>query len=127
VKSITAIPISWRGTAIGAILLRTFRDGPAFSEADLRFCQVVANLTAKALRNAHRFDRLRQQRGESGTLRRREREQAALIGFLRNLLSSYPPSIRVEDEPDLAVDPSPEIGRLSGVARAVLSQEAASR
>ena len=58
VKTITAIPISWRGNAIGAILLRTFRDGPSFSAADLQFCQVVANLTAKALRNAHRFERL---------------------------------------------------------------------
>jgi GAF domain-containing protein len=127
VKSITAIPISWRGTTIGAILLRTFRDGPAFSSADLHFCQVVANLTAKALRNAHRFEKLRQQRGENTTLRRREREQAALIGFLRNLLSSYPPRAASDDEPDLGSEVSPEIGRLSGVAQAVLSQEAASR
>jgi GAF domain-containing protein len=113
VKSITAIPISWRGTTIGAILLQ--------------FCQVVANLTAKALRNAHRFEKLRQRRGDDGALRRREREQAALIGFLRNLLAAYPPRIGLEDEPDLAADVSPEIGRLSGVAQAVLSQEAASR
>ena len=49
VKTITVIPISWRGAAIGAIFLRTFRDGPSFSAADLQFCQVVANLTAKAL------------------------------------------------------------------------------
>ena len=49
--------------AIGAIFLRTFRDGPSFSAADLQFCQVVANLTAKALRNAHRFERLRQAEG----------------------------------------------------------------
>ena len=70
---------------------------------------------------------LRQQRGENSALRRREREQAALIGFLRNLLSSYPPRAGLEDEPDLAADISPEIGRLSGVAQAVLSQEAASR
>jgi GAF domain-containing protein len=127
VKAITAIPISWRGTAIGAILLRTFRDGPAFSAADLQFCQVVANLTAKALRNAHRFEKARQQRGENGALRRREREQAALIGFLRNLLSAYPPRAGLDDDPDLTADTSPEIGRLSGVAQAVLSQEAASR
>ena len=32
--------------------------GPSFSEADVQFCQVVASLTAKALRNAHRFERL---------------------------------------------------------------------
>jgi GAF domain-containing protein len=127
VKTITVVPISWRGAAIGAIFLRTFRDGPSFSAADLQFCQVVASLTAKALRNAHRFERLQQRRGERGSLRQREREQAAIIAFLRRLLAQYPPRARDQDEPDLAGAGSPEIERLVGVAQAVLSQEAASR
>ena len=66
VKSITVVPITWRGTPIGAIFLRTFRDGPSFSDVDVKFCQVVASLTAKALRNAHRFERLQSRRGEDG-------------------------------------------------------------
>src|SRR5438128_2588919 len=37
VKSITVVPITWRGVAIGAIFLRTFRDGPTFSDEDVRF------------------------------------------------------------------------------------------
>jgi GAF domain-containing protein len=127
VKAITAIPISWRGSPIGAILLRTFRDGPAFSAADLQFCQVVANLTAKALRNAHRFERLQRQRGETDHLHRREREQAALIGFLRQLLTAYPPALVAEEHGDLALAGSPELERLVGVAQAVLSQEASAR
>ena len=52
---------------------------------------MVANLTAKALRNAHRFERLQAARGtEPGPPA--EREQAALIGFLRDLLSAFAPS-----------------------------------
>jgi GAF domain-containing protein len=125
VKAITVIPISWRGTAIGAIFLRTFRDGPSFSAADLQFCQVVANLTAKALRNAHRFERLRQRKGEDEEARRREQEQGALIGFLQRLLAAYPPLS--PDEPGLAEGVSPEIERLVGVAQAVLSQESTAR
>jgi GAF domain-containing protein len=125
VKTITVIPISWRGTAIGAIFLRTFRDGPAFSAADLQFCQVVANLTAKALRNAHRFERLRQRKGEDEAARRREQQQAALIAFMRRLLASYPPPS--DDEPGLADGVSSEIERLVGVAQAVLSQESTAR
>lgn len=62
VKSITAIPITWRRRPIGAIVLRTFRDGPNFSAADLEFCRVVANLTGSALRNAYRFERLQARR-----------------------------------------------------------------
>src|SRR2546422_211237 len=50
VKSITVVPITWRGVAIGAIFLRTFRDGPTFSDEDVRFVQVVASITAQALR-----------------------------------------------------------------------------
>src|SRR6266850_30544 len=46
VKSITVVPITWRGVAIGAIFLRTFREGQGFSDADIRFCEVVASLTA---------------------------------------------------------------------------------
>ena len=124
VKTITVIPISWRGAAIGAILLRTFREGPSFSAADLQFCQVVANLTAKALRNAHRFERLRQRKGEDEEARRRVQEQGALIGFLRTLLADYPPP---SDEEPGAEGPSSEIARLVGVARAVLSQESTAR
>jgi GAF domain-containing protein len=125
VKTITVIPISWRGNAIGAIFLRTFRDGPSFSAADLQFCQVVANLTAKALRNAHRFERLRKRKGEDQDARQREQEQAALIGFMRRLLATYPPP--PEDEPGLTDGVSPEIERLVGVAQAVLSQESTGR
>ena len=125
VKSITVVPISWRGNAIGAIFLRTFRDGPSFSSADVQFCQVVANLTAKALRNAHRFERLRQRKGEDDDARRREQEQAALIGFLRRLLAAYPPPS--DEEPGLSDGVSAEIERLVGVAQAVLSQESAAR
>jgi two-component system cell cycle response regulator len=124
VKTITAIPISWRGLAIGAILLRTFRDGPSFSAADLQFCQVVANLTAKALRNAHRFERLQQRRGETGELRQREREHAALLAFMRRLLSRYP--LPSGDE-DASGGRSAELERLAEVAEAVLGQESASR
>ena len=62
VRSITVVPINWRGSPIGAIYLRTFRDGPAFSDADIRFCQVVASLTAKALRNAYRYEQLKARR-----------------------------------------------------------------
>ena len=96
VKTITVIPISWRGAAIGAIFLRTFRDGPSFSAADLEFCQVVANLTAKALRNAHRFERLRQRqwrgRGRSAAARAGAGRPARLHAAAARELPGHRPS-----------------------------------
>src|SRR2546429_3577342 len=78
VKSISVVPITWRGVSIGAIFLRTFRDGPTFSDDDVRFVQVVASLTAQALRNAHRYERLAQRHHETGeTVRRLELELVA--------------------------------------------------
>ena len=71
---------SGRATIIGAIFLRTDRDAEPFSDADVRFCQVVASLTAKALRNAHRFEALlRDQKDAHGDQRRTDLQRIALI------------------------------------------------
>lgn len=126
VRSITVVPITWRGVSIGAILLRTFRDGPAFSEADVRFCQVVASLTAKALRNAHRFEKLQQRVGDTSS-RAVERERVALVGFLRRLLDEFASREGPWSEGVLAKASAEEIERLVGVALTVLQQEAAAR
>ena len=56
VGSIVVVPIRWRQDVIGAIFLRTERGSTPFSETDVKFCQTIADLTAKALRNAHRFE-----------------------------------------------------------------------
>ena len=127
VRSITVVPISWRGTAIGAIFLRTFRDGPSFTEADVQFCQVVAGLTARALRNAHRFEKLQERRGEDAGLRRRERERVALVGYLRRLLDAFAAKDGPWGESALAQASADEIERLVGVTMTVLAQEATGR
>ena len=127
VKNITVVPITWRGAPIGAIFLRTFRDGPAFTEADVHFCQVVASLTAKALRNAHRFERLQLRRGDDPAGRAADRERAALVGFLRRLLDSFATKEEPWGEGALTRASAAEVDRLVGVAMTVLSQEAAGR
>ncbi|MGH7630704.1 MAG: GAF domain-containing protein [Gemmatimonadales bacterium] len=127
VKNITVVPITWRSSPIGAIFLRTFRDGPAFTEADVQFCQVVANLTAKALRNAHRFERLQMRRGEDPAERQSDRERAALVGFLRRLLERFAEKEEPWGDGVLAQGGTEEVDRLVGVAMTVLSQEAGAR
>lgn len=128
VRSITVVPITWRRVSIGAILLRTFRDGPAFSESDVNFCRVIASLTAKALRNAHRFDKLQQRvSGDPAGSRAAERERVALIGFLRRLLDEFTGREGPWSEGLLAHASADEIDRLVGVALTVLQQEAAAR
>src|SRR5213593_2807258 len=128
VKSITVVPITWRGVAIGAIFLRTFRDGPTFSDEDVRFVQVVASITAQALRNAHRYERLAQRQQETGeTMRRMELERVALLSFLRRLLAAFGVREGAWAEGLLPRASADELDRLVGVAMAVIQEEAKGR
>lgn len=125
VQSITVVPITWRGFAIGAIFLRTFRGGSSFSESDVRFTQVVASLAAKALRNAYRYERLqRQSPGATGERRREDLKQAALVSFLKRLLDAYAADEDGWPEGDLSQAAQAELDRLVEIAMTVLDEEA---
>jgi two-component system, sensor histidine kinase ChiS len=126
VRSIVVVPLQWQESVIGAIFLRTDRDAPAFSEADVRFCQVVASLTAKALRNAHRFETLmREQADVSADRRRAEVQRIALVSFLRRLLDRYAVGEeQVWAETLLPNASDEELDRLVSVAMQVLEEEA---
>src|SRR6266702_199571 len=128
VKSSTVVRLTWRGVSIGAIFLRTFRDGPTFSDDDVRFVQVVASLTAQALRNAHRYERLAQRQQETGeAMRRMELERVALLSFLRRLLAAFGEREGAWAEGLLPRASAVEFDRLVGVAMAVIQEEAKGR
>jgi len=125
VRSIIVVPIRWQGTVIGAIFLRTDRDAEPFSDADVRFCQVVASLTAKSLRNAHRFEALlRDQKDTVETQRKAELQRIALIAFVRRLLARYAKSDEhVWAETLLPKASDEELERLVTVAMQVIDEE----
>jgi GAF domain-containing protein len=126
VRSIVVVPIQWQGTVIGAIFLRTDRDAEPFSDADVRFCQVVASLTAKALRNAHRFESLmRDQQDVTRDQRKADLQRIALISFVRRLLDRYTKSDdHVWAETLLPKASDEELERLVSVAMQVIDEEA---
>jgi GAF domain-containing protein len=125
VRSIIVVPIHWQGMVIGAIFLRTDRDAQPFSDGDVHFCQVVASLTAKALRNAHRFEALlRGQQDASQGQHRAELQRVALIAFLRRLLQAYTKSDdHVWAETLLPKASDEELERLVTVALQVIDEE----
>jgi two-component system cell cycle response regulator len=128
VQSITVVPITWRAVAIGAIFLRTFRDGPTFSDEDVRFVQVVSSLTAQALRNAHRYERLERRQVDTGdAVRRMELERVALLSFLRRLVDAFGQREGAWAEGLLPRASADELDRLVGVAMAVIQEEAKGR
>lgn len=126
VRSIAVVPLEWQGTIIGALFVRTTRESRPFTDADVRFCAMVGSLTAKALRNAHRFESLmKQQQHAAADQRTSELQRIALVGFLRRLLDRYS---RVENqafaEGLLPRASDEELERLVGVAMQVIEEEA---
>ena len=126
VRSIVVVPIRWEGSVIGAIFLRTERDSEPFGEADVRFCQTVAGITAKALRNAHRFETLTHSHQDVTVAQRKaELQRVALIGFLHRMLQRY---ARTDEyawaETLLPKAAGEELDRLVTVAMQVLEEEA---
>ena len=126
VRSIVVVPIQWQENVIGAIFLRTDRHAEPFSDADVRFCQVISSLTAKALRNAHRFESvMRQQQDVSARQRQAELQRIALIAFLRRLMERYAHAEEhVWAETLLPKASDEELERLVSVAMQVFEEEA---
>jgi hypothetical protein len=91
----------------------------------VRFCQVVASLTAKALRNAHRFEALlRDQKDTSEGQRRADLQRVALISFVRRLFQRYTKSDdHVWAETLLPKASDEELERLVTVAMQVIDEE----
>jgi GAF domain-containing protein len=126
VRSIVVVPVRWRTNVIGAIFLRTERGSTPFTESDIRFCEMIASLTAKALRNAHRFGSLKRANSEQVERDRRAAlERIALIAFLRRLLDRYATSAEhLWAETLLARASDEELDRLTSVAMQVITEEA---
>jgi len=126
VRSIVVVPIRWRQDVIGAIFLRTERDAMPFSDADVRFTQVVAELTAKALRNAHRFEALlKTTETKQADSHRGDLERIALVAFLRRLLDRYAGTQdHMWAETLLPKASDEELERLVEVALTVVAEEA---
>ncbi|MFI5207047.1 MAG: GAF domain-containing protein [Gemmatimonadales bacterium] len=128
VRSITVVPIKYQGNAIGCMFLRTFKNGGAFSDADVRFCQIVAELTAKTLRNAHRYETLVERTREVGDdMRRADKQRLALVSFLQRLLTAFTTQDKASLEELLSQSSAAELERLVGVAMTVLGEEAKGR
>ncbi len=123
VRSITVVPMTWQGHVIGVLFLRSYREGLPFTEDDVEFCRVVAEVTARALRMAHRTERLQARQGMRSLLVA-DRERAAMLAFLRRLLDAFADRERAFGETLLAKVSAQELERLVGVALTVVGQEA---
>ena len=123
VQSITVIPLAWRRVIIGALFLRTDRTRPPLSPADIQWARLVADVAARSLRTAHRFEKLEARKRGSVAALGRDRERAALVSFLTTLLTSYATRDAVRQDDLVPKTSQAELERLAGVALTVLTRD----
>lgn len=66
VKSLLVIPIVYQEEIIGTLLLKVRRKTHEFIPEEIKFCQVVANTSANALKNAQLYEQIRLQAKTDG-------------------------------------------------------------
>lgn len=123
VQSITVVPVAWKKVTIGAIFLRTDRTRPPLSAGDIQWARLVADVTARALRTAHRFERLQARTRGSETALAKDRERAAMIAFLKRLLTAFAAHDQATLDELVPQAGQAELDRLAGVALTVLTRE----
>src|SRR3989304_927516 len=66
IKSLLVIPIAYKEEIIGTLFLKVRRKTREFTPEEIKFCQVVANTSANALKNAQLYEQIRQQAKTDG-------------------------------------------------------------
>ncbi|MEK6713137.1 MAG: diguanylate cyclase [Nitrospirota bacterium] len=66
IKSLMVIPISYQSEIIGTLFLKLRRDKRLFTREEIRVCQIIANTSANAIKNAQLFEEIRMQANTDG-------------------------------------------------------------
>lgn len=124
VRAVIVVPIKWRAQVVGALFLRTRRSLPPLTDEDVRFVQVVAATTARALRQAHHFEALLKDGTTAEQERTSEQRRIALLAFMRRLLERVD-ATQPEAAGEAALDDRArgELDRLVGVALTVFDEQ----
>ncbi len=66
IKSLLVIPISYQSEVIGTLLLKVVREKRVFTPEEIRFCQIIANTSANAIKNAQLYEEVKMQASTDG-------------------------------------------------------------
>lgn len=100
--SILVLPVIYRSEVIGTLMLRTARSGNSFTGHELRFCELVANVSAAALKNAYLYEMAREESLELREIKSRleqELREKALFETLFEHASDGLMALNVRGEP----------------------------
>ncbi len=66
IKSLLVVPISYQEEVIGTLFLKAIKVRHSFTQDEIKFCQVVANTSANALKNAQLYEQIKLQAKTDG-------------------------------------------------------------
>ncbi|MCA9529591.1 MAG: PAS domain S-box protein [Myxococcales bacterium] len=114
VASVTLLPIVWEQDAIGVLFVRAASSRGALSDREAHFCQIVANATAIALRNARAIESLRRHNRELGFARLEAERHLRSLERFADMFASTAEGIAVFDKHAELVFANPRAYELAG-------------
>jgi PAS domain S-box-containing protein len=98
IRNIAALPLSVRGKVLGVLLLRRSSGRGAFNHREVEFLATVGHATAVALRNAQKFDAIREQTEKEKDARIAAEERAARLKRFESYFEHLSDGVAILDE-----------------------------
>jgi PAS domain S-box-containing protein len=112
--SLTLLPISYEGRALGVLFLRAAETRGRLGDRELSFCQIVANATAVALRNARVLQQLRDETQAITTARFEAERRVHILERYADLFTSAADGMVVIDHNGRTLFSNPKASEILG-------------
>lgn len=116
--ALTLLPIMWQEEAMGVLFLRASPTRGALREREIEFCQIAANATAVALRNARVMQTLRDQTQQVNFARFEAERRLRALKRYANLFTSAADGLVAVDQNGQLLFANPRAFEISGLTEA---------
>ncbi len=116
--ALTLLPIMWQEEAMGVLFLRAAPSRGALRARELEFCQIAANATAVALRNARVMQTLRDQTQQVNFARFEAERRLRALKRYANLFTSAADGLVAVDQNGQLLFANPRAFEISGLTEA---------
>ncbi len=88
-KSIIAVPLTFRGEIMGALLMRSTRPGKSFTEEEIAIARVIAGASSNAIKNATLYRMLEQKTSKYMRLNEQLQRANEELQYMNNIKSDF--------------------------------------
>ena len=121
--ALTLLPIMWQEEAMGVLFLRAATSRGALRAREVEFCQIAANATAVALRNARVMQTLRDQTQQVNFARFEAERRLRALKRYANLFTSAADGLVAVDQNGHLLFANPRAFEISGLTESDVAQK----